>query len=289
MTKRKRRIMHTFKIDEISTVDRPAQEGATIGIVKRQPHDLVMVLTAIHDDAPNDQKSEVAALIAEVERELAKRDNEDDADLGALAGKLESITSQRMNTLIAQVRESTGMGSEDARRAAEASRIGSMLIAVSDLAENITREVTRAQKSGGRRDPIEARDETDDELDRMAKARSERTGEDFFSAYEKVCARDAGMDLLRKRDGFQAMATGTAEHGRGRSLTKSDFDEGLAVRNSELFKAAQAGADANRASDDLMKRAKEIQLERCDPRMSLIDALNIAKAQRPELAELASI
>ena len=136
---------------------------------------------------------------------------------------------------------------------------------------------------------IDARDATDDELDRLAKSRSERTGEDFYTAYERVCETGQGMDLIRKRDGFHAMATGAAEHGRGIDLIKREFEEDAASRKTGLYKAVQFGADARMADEALLRRAERIQVERCDPRLTLVDALAVAKTERPDLAKVARI
>jgi hypothetical protein len=72
-------------------------------------------------------------------------------------------------------------------------------------------------------------------------------------------------------------------------LTKRDFDEDREVRNSDMYKAAQANCDSASAERALLKRAKEIQVERRDPRLSLLGALDLAKAEMPGLAKAARI
>lgn len=317
MTKRKRRIMRSFKMDEISAVDRPAQEGATVKIMKRDDAAIVLkhltddgkvcteyltvsdLLETLHDAAPNAEKSTVAAIIAKQE---AGEDPEEMA-----REMLERATAQFERMVGA-----SGASRESAEEAVSGSRIGRRIVALIGAAERMLSEGDDAEDREAQRraemanmaarvgttrltakavsaSAIDARDATDDELDRLAKSRSERTGEDFFTAYEAVCATDEGIDLIQKRDGLHAMATGTAEHGRRVDIVKRDFDEDAASKKTELYKAVEAGADARSSADALMDRAKDIQLERCDPRLSLVDALAIAKAERPELAKVARI
>jgi hypothetical protein len=321
-TKRKRRrIMHSFRLDEVSAVDRPAQQGALVSIMKRRPSTPAAVLRyrtdegmcteyltlgdlleELHDAAPNAEKSAVAALIAKQEGGEAPE---------AMAREMLDRATAQLDRMVEGFMEASGADRDAAREAVEGSRVGRRIAALIGAAERMLSddedaedrearrraEMTRMSASVGGPGParkshltaLDARDATDDELDRMAKARAEGTGEDFLTAYEAVCGTVEGLALLRKRDGFHAMATGTAEHGRTVDLTKRDFDEDREVRNSDMYKAAQANCDSASAERALLKRAKEIQVERRDPRLSLLGALDLAKAEMPGLAKAARI
>lgn len=321
--KRKKRVMRSFKIDEISAVDRPAQEGAQVAIMKRHPSTggvecldeggkmaaeyptVQELLEELHDAVPNAEKSAVARLIAKQEVGESPED--------MACEMLERATAQ-FGRMVGAFMDASGANRESAEEAVMGSQIGRRIAALIGAAERMVSEDEDAEDIEARRraetarmvasvgttrltmkavatatEAIDARDATDDDLDRLAKARSERTGEDFFTAYETVCGTDEGIGLIRKRDAFHAMATGTAEHGRTVDLAKRDFDEDAAIRKTEMYRAAQAGANARAASRALFKRAEEIQIERCDPWLSLVDALDFAKAERPELAKTASL
>lgn len=303
MPKRKRR-MRSFKMDEISAVDRPAQEPATVTIMKRDDGAAIGgMLEALHDAVPNGEKAAVAAIIAKLDSgEMPE----------AMAREMLERASSQQERLVSAFMDASGTDRESALEAVNGSRIGRRIAALIGAAERMITDEDDAEDIEARRratmanmaarvgttrltaksvtaTALDARDATDDELDRLAKARAGRTGEDFYTAYEKVCETDAGMDLIRKRDGFHAMATGTAEHGRARDLSKADFEEDAAIRRTNLYKDAQDAADARSADDALLKRAKQIQVERCNPRLTLVDALNMAKAEQPTVAKAARI
>lgn len=296
--------MRSFKMEEISAVDRPAQEPATVTIMKRDDGAAIgSMLEVLHDAVPNGEKAAVAAIIAKLESGETPE---------AMAREMLERASAQQDRLVSAFMDVSGVDREAALEAVNGSRIGRRIAALIGAAERMTADDDDAEDVEARRratmanmaarvgttrlttksvtaTALDARDATDDEIDRLAKARAERTGEDFYTAYEKVCETDMGMELICKRDGFHAMATGTAEHGRARDLSKADFEEDAAMRRTNLYKNAQGSADARSADDALLKRAKRIQVERCDPRFTLVDALNVAKAERPDLAKIARV
>lgn len=129
---------------------------------------------------------------------------------------------------------------------------------------------------------MQIRDEIDDQLDNLAKARMEQTCEDFYTAYEAICATQEGIDLIKRRNDFHAAATGTAAHGRQIDLNKRDDGE---LHASELDESSAVQS----ADRKLLKRAKVIQVERASRNLHLAHALSIAKAENTELAKSASI
>jgi len=303
MPKRKRR-MRSFKMEEISAVDRPAQEPATVTIMKRDDGAVIGgMLEALHDAVPNGEKAAVAAIIA-------KLDSGETPE--AMAREMLDRASSQQERLVSAFMDASGTDRESALEAVNGSRIGRRIAALIGAAERMIADGDDAEDVEARRratmanmaarvgttrltaksvtaTAIGARDATDDELDRLAKARAERTGEGFYTAYERVCETDEGLNLIVKRDGFHAMAIGSPEHGRSQSIFKADFEEDTAMRGTSLYKNAQAGVDARAADDALLKRAKQIQVERCNPRLTLFDALNMAKAELPTLAKAARI
>jgi len=128
---------------------------------------------------------------------------------------------------------------------------------------------------------LQIRDEIDDELDNLAKARMEQTCEDFYTAYEAVCGTQEGIDLIKQRNDFHAVATGTASHGRQIDLSKRDESE-LPTLDLDMSLVKQS---SNKA---LMKRAKVIQVECASQHLHLTDALALAKAESTNLTKSAS-
>ena len=99
-------------------------------------------------------------------------------------------------------------------------------------------------------------------------------GEDFYDAYAKAC--DDNPDLA-------ATAVGTVAPPPG-EVTKAEADFGLALRDDPVTKGHRgAGLSRTGPRGALLKRARDVQVERASERLSLLDALRIAEAERPEL------
>jgi len=316
--RRGRRRLEKFRLDEISFVDDPAQRGANAVITKADVTDTVVIknlndegqvcteyltvpdlLKHLHDSVPNREKAAVATLIAKQEA------GEDPAKMAR--EMLERATAQ-LDRMTEAFAAASGASPGEAEDAVIGSRVGRRLAALIGAAERMLSDGDDAEDNEARRradmaamqaaksapvdvakSALEARTEAEDELDRLAKDRAATAGCDFYTAYEAVCSTPQGVALIRKREGFHAMATGTAEHGRTVDPIERDFDEDAAMRKTDIYKSVQAGADARSADDALVRRAREIQVERCDPRLSLVDALGIAKAELPALAKAARI
>lgn len=300
-----RKRLTKFAIEEVSIVDRPAQRNAKTVIHKRADTriGLIDALHVIHDDAPNAEKRVWANIINEAELNIAKQESGEIVDLEALSCSMLEAAKRRLEAMIAGVRDGAGMSAEDAHRAVENSRAGSLLTEILDLAERLnvaTADINKAKENdvvsyhpNSQSEVFEAlhkasralATEACDELDRLAKARAATTGENFYTAYENVC--EANAELAHRA------VNGGPTHGVNPSvlpLSKSEFEFDGAVRRSEKVKEFDVRAADRSASDALLKRAKTIQLERARLGRSVdfIAALEIAKSERPNLAKSAT-
>jgi len=286
MTQRKRRILDKFVIGEVSNVDRPAQEGALASIVKSADGDFISkaiaTLEKVHDEAPARARRRIAEIITH--GDAIRLEKREDMDTPAFARLVASELRSRLDEMADAFMQVSGVSRQDAEAAVANSTVGK------DMADMLTiaQDIAGVQKSKPVRsvatEAIQARDDIDSELDKMARTRQSEKGGDFYSNYEAVCQTHEGLSLIRKRDTFQALSTGTAEHGRVRDVTKVAHEPGLGV--DENLDRRLTAANSGRA---LMKRAREIQVQRRDPRLSLVDALALAKAEAPNIAKSANI
>lgn len=286
MTTRRRRRMDKFRIDEISFVDRPAQADAKAMIAKNVDEGAALaskampVLERLHDEAPNSQKSRIAEVIKRAEAVAILK--QDQMDTPAFAQMIVDELRARFKNMVEAFVESTGASVSDAEETVSRSEVGKEILRIVDAAEQLSGTQKAEGKESVKKQALQARNQIDDRLDALARERMQKHREDFYTAYETVCDSSLGMDLIKRRDEFHAMAIGTAAHGREIDLSKRgdpeivcpDLDRSLAAKN------------ADRA---LIKRAKKLQLERAAQRLNLSQAIAIAKAENPELAKSASI
>ncbi len=108
-------------------------------------------------------------------------------------------------------------------------------------------------------------------------ARATECSEDLFDAFVGICR--ANPELVAKANG---------QPGPGADqLTREQIDYDLAVRTSPMSKALDAELSTRQAERSLLKRAEQIQVERATERLQLTEALEVAKAERPELTKRA--
>ena len=206
----RRRRLTKFRLDEVSGVDRPAQQRARATIRKRSDrrpptkNGLLGALLRAHDESPNALKGGCMDL---VEKSAAE------TNLAAVLGQVLEYAEDQMRAMTAEVRAATGSDEADARAAVLETERGRALREVIDLAEE------------------------------MAEALP--------------------------------------------ALAKSDIGYGRAVRSGDLAKAVDAALSRGEAEDALLKRAKDIQVERAGDRLHLTQALDAARAERPDLARIA--
>ena len=232
-----------------------------------QMNGIIAKLTGVHDEAPASEKRRWGDLIAKAEDSAVYGS----ADIAALAADILEAARARVAATVDAVVRATGTDREDAERAVGDTRIGALLSELTGLAEDALRRAEQIGDVG----------KAADELDRLARERASRTGEPFFESYERVCGDEPE---LTKR-----AVCGETVDPREADLTMDDFLFDRAVRSSEMTKTVEAGLNARAAERELMRRAREIQVERASERLHLIAAIDIAKAERPALARAAKV
>ncbi|WP_299668175.1 hypothetical protein [uncultured Ruegeria sp.] len=113
------------------------------------------------------------------------------------------------------------------------------------------------------------------ELDRLAAARSDKTGEPYLKAYEAVCEAHPELTehALGGTAGFQPEKL---------PLSHEDIEFDLAVRNSDETRALKVGLDTKTADRETMRRAQEEQVRsaRSGRLLSLPDAIEVVRGRR---------